>query len=962
MSRATVYLARFAYAVLFPSYLLWHVFFSQAQYRRADLIDSYREKMDISLDIMVNLHSDKSFFHALFLKNFTAIDRKDFSMECLSRKIEAFHNLFPGTLKFIVWNKDGSINSRLTKEKRYQYVLKSMYQLLGEIHSHFAAKGKSGIDKLKTVEQKIKLVRGYFGQFLLPELMINFFKNPYLGEIITVSEKPDRHKLWMYHGKNFSLACFIHKKILNKRTGPELLVRNHNRKSDSIKLGYITPVDYKFSGLPEELSANSELKLEAIKFAQNAISFRESSRFLVFLRQVSADLIAVSYLEKAKVLPDPVEVANQNLILVLKWGAILGFVFYCFLLRFPELFLSVQHKFLLLFLFANGLPALILVSTGYEYFNEIKEGMIEKEQHESIRILKEFDSGFPLARGIYANKLNTFLDRKIAEFGNKPWNQRALDELKSLAENLEVSKAILIDKNKRRYLDYQQAAEFEEDSFFRDYLVRSLDFLNCSDVGRTADSTKSTIESISSEDLIYFQFLYDLNRVIRQNLGEISTWAYIKPIGDYRNFNSWGILGVIWTTEGLMKSYFNSNLKSLEKGIFPRKVALMDNRSEKITPAIYAGNAKLKRLLHQTITRKLVLESNLTIDNKKYLLCALAGREIEDGVLMVIYPRELIEAKISRLKAGLFFIGLCVFLVLTKIVSLFSNRLLTPVKGLANGIEEIRKQNFGYRVDFASDDEFGQLINAFNSTMESLQELAIGTAVQEGLLPEEHYQNRKIKIFARSVFMTKMGGDYYDYFPTTQEKLAVIFGDVAGHGIPAAMIMAMIKAVIVSNAGKFPGPGKLLEKANSVLLHLKERKLRRMMTCQCFEIDCENGTVVFANAGHCYPVVVARSGESDRFIELIGAPLGNRIRKPVAETTIQLEPGDTMILYTDGIVEATNEKGEAFDYARFRDLLMKAWNEDLEKYWEGIMNGYRAWASEQDDDLTFMIIRYDGDE
>ncbi len=243
--------------------------------------------------------------------------------------------------------------------------------------------------------------------------------------------------------------------------------------------------------------------------------------------------------------------------------------------------------------------------------------------------------------------------------------------------------------------------------------------------------------------------------------------------------------------------------------------------------------------------------------------------------------------------------------------------------------------------------------------MEGLQELAVGTAVQESLLPEGKFASARIRLFAKSLFMTKMGGDYFDYFESEPGRIGIIFGDVAGHGIPAAVIMAMAKAVVASTSICFKTPAETLIQANQVLLHLKEKKLRRMMTCQCLDINSDSGEFSLANAGHCYPVHIKQDGGIVEFIEANGLPLGNKLRNPYETVNGRLSPGDVLVLYTDGIIEATNQDGEMFDYHRFIELLKKSFNKDLESFWQKIIEGNRQWAVRQDDDLTFMLIRYE---
>jgi serine phosphatase RsbU (regulator of sigma subunit) len=357
--------------------------------------------------------------------------------------------------------------------------------------------------------------------------------------------------------------------------------------------------------------------------------------------------------------------------------------------------------------------------------------------------------------------------------------------------------------------------------------------------------------------------------------------------------------------------------------------------------------------MRQTSSRKLMCEQDVKIGGQRWLLSAISGNEMAEAILVAFYPQTLIENRIVWLKIAIALIGLMVFVVLWQIVRMFSRRLLVPVESLAAGISCVRSRDFRFRVDYQSEDELGKLVKVFNQTMKDMQDLALGTSVQVSLLPAENYRRGNLSLFARSLFMSKMGGDYYDYFDLPNDRLGIFFGDVAGHGIPAAMIMSMAKAAVSSLEDDYAGPADLLSRTNVVLLHLKQ-------TAQAFEIDCAQGNFRFANAGHCFPYLVAADGASARSLEIIGFPLGSASKKAYEECSGKLEPGMTLVCYSDGIVEAVNSQDEVFGYSRFERLLVDAWSEDLEVYWQNIMAEYNRWAVNQDDDLTFLLARIEG--
>ena len=475
---------------------------------------------------------------------------------------------------------------------------------------------------------------------------------------------------------------------------------------------------------------------------------------------------------------------------------------------------------------------------------------------------------------------------------------------------------------------------------------------------RIEEGRVSMLDQVSADDKALYFFLKALDRFSVLSSGNSERLTYIKFVGDLSQGKVWGVLLLSWEKAAFMRAFVGEKLKAVSVEVAPRLLAVMDKGSERIISPGRIDSPEIRRLMRQTRSRKMITRENVEFEGKRYLFSSISGNEVSEGILVALYPQDLIEKRISHLKLIIGTWILLTVFILLQIVKLFSQRLLAPVSGLANGINRVKRHDYSTRVEVQSADELGKLITAFNQTVEGLQELAIGTAVQVSLLPAGKYRRGKAELFARSVFMSKMGGDYYDYFDLPDAHLGIFFGDVAGHGIPAAMIMAMTKALITSVSQSFPGPSEVLFRGSQVLHELKKRNWKRMMTAQCLDFDCQTGKFTIANAGHCYPMIIGNSGKNPHLLEIAGFPLGSSAKNRSAEFNDCLQPGDTLILYTDGIIEATNSNGEMLGYTRFQQLIQGAWHEDLETFWGRIYDAYKAWAVTQDDDLTFLMLRY----
>jgi sigma-B regulation protein RsbU (phosphoserine phosphatase) len=183
-------------------------------------------------------------------------------------------------------------------------------------------------------------------------------------------------------------------------------------------------------------------------------------------------------------------------------------------------------------------------------------------------------------------------------------------------------------------------------------------------------------------------------------------------------------------------------------------------------------------------------------------------------------------------------------------------------------------------------------------------------------------------------------------------------GDVAGHGIPAAMLMAMAKASVLLTDEEKSDPAMMLSSLHKVIYRVKSSKIKRMMTCQYFCIDAESGACRVANAGHCFPAVIRKRGEEVELIKLIGTPLGITKKPKYENTGMQLLNGDIVLLYTDGIIESQNTSGKEMGFDNFSRILASSYDDNLEVYYDNVFNAYKQWSAKADDDITMVLIRF----
>ncbi len=248
------------------------------------------------------------------------------------------------------------------------------------------------------------------------------------------------------------------------------------------------------------------------------------------------------------------------------------------------------------------------------------------------------------------------------------------------------------------------------------------------------------------------------------------------------------------------------------------------------------------------------------------------------------------------------------------------------------------------------------------------RELALAREVQQRLLPQSLPQLDGLEIAAAERPAREVGGDYYDVVRLGAECVGLIVADVSGKGAPAAFYMAEMKGIFQAGSRLTRAPGELLAGANDALSPSLGRGV--FASAVYAVIDAEAGTVALARAGHTPAVFVRDAGRPDggRWL-LRGDGLaigldrrGDLFRQTLVEQRITLAPGDTLVLYTDGLVEARDADGQEYGYDRLAALVESQHGACAQDVLDHVLAANRAWSgdSDPDDDTTVVVIRWTG--
>jgi serine phosphatase RsbU (regulator of sigma subunit) len=255
--------------------------------------------------------------------------------------------------------------------------------------------------------------------------------------------------------------------------------------------------------------------------------------------------------------------------------------------------------------------------------------------------------------------------------------------------------------------------------------------------------------------------------------------------------------------------------------------------------------------------------------------------------------------------------------------------------------------------------EVGQLLEQERRERELVeQELRVARSIQQASLPEEVPEVEGWQISPYYQPAREVGGDFYDFHLLSEGRLGLVVGDATGKGVPAALVMATTCGMLqaVSQALDSSSSGEVLERVNETLV----ARLPPNMFVTCFYaiLDPESGTLSYANAGHDLPYLHRSEGGAEE-LRARGMPLGLMPGMSYEEKETILAPGDSTLIYSDGLVEAHDPQGEMFGFPRLRRLIAEHAAEEGSLV-DLLMDELRSFTGddwEQEDDITLLALQ-----
>lgn len=242
------------------------------------------------------------------------------------------------------------------------------------------------------------------------------------------------------------------------------------------------------------------------------------------------------------------------------------------------------------------------------------------------------------------------------------------------------------------------------------------------------------------------------------------------------------------------------------------------------------------------------------------------------------------------------------------------------------------------------------------------KELDVAKSIQTSILPHDFHPFPKqalCEVYGTMLPAKRVGGDFYDFFPVDETHLAFTIADVSGKGVPAALFMTMTRGLIRALGLKTRSPLHCFKQLNELITLENESSM--FVTAFYGVFDQTTGSLEYCNAGHNPPYLISSKGELKQIGRSEGIALGIlKDESHFSQVSIQMHPGDTLLLYTDGVTEAMNTKNELFQEGRLEGVLKANFQLPLREFLEKIIEEVKVFSSEreQSDDITLFGLRY----
>ncbi|WP_147819765.1 PP2C family protein-serine/threonine phosphatase [Salidesulfovibrio onnuriiensis] len=419
----------------------------------------------------------------------------------------------------------------------------------------------------------------------------------------------------------------------------------------------------------------------------------------------------------------------------------------------------------------------------------------------------------------------------------------------------------------------------------------------------------------------------------------------------------------------LLQSGLKLSFGIVTLGVFSAFDLALDQERRTILQALKSGQSTRPPRGLSPMTRRFSLVAILTLLLVTSILLLVLFRDFAWLKSQTVTPETIGMLSRSVLVEILFVMAVLLGLLANMIIS-WARNLKLLLENQTEVLSRVSRGRLDRMVPVATRDELGYIAGHTNAMIAKLRErlhmkegLRIAREVQRNFLPDKAPDLPGLEIAGTTLYSDETGGDFYDYVPCDDEacgRTAVMVGDVVGHGVGAALLMASARAMLLQGAAQ---PGSAAETVRHANLHLSRDTAGtgRFLSLFLLDIDPAAQRMAWVNAGH--PPALLYDPRAETFTRLAGngdIPLGVEQGWPyTAHDQPWLSPGQLLLLGTDGIWETRNQQREMYGISRFQDVIRQSATKSAQEILRAVMESISAFRGQAplDDDITLVVVK-----
>ncbi|KAF1081134.1 MAG: Serine phosphatase RsbU, regulator of sigma subunit [Candidatus Rifleibacterium amylolyticum] len=939
-------LALFICFALFPLFLIDAALSRVLQIQYEKNLDRAGKQLDSALNTLEKYSSDSHFAHLLLKDTFQKALNSDTPKAELHNQLQQLKQQHPGMFFFIVWDESGSIIREATDETAFAYILREVYKLLHDLAENCRRYYPGAPEKIAGIDRRLKLVRHYIGRIVSQNWLQRPLQSERKASTIIAEASGKKNQFWYAVDQRITMLAFIHSDFFVGNPGLKYAIKRLQADNPALQAGFTRyPIDPETIFLPDKEAEPADIAIAVSRF-ENLYPgnlLRHKGKLLSY-RYINPDIRAFCYLPE-QMLPD---VAQRKMELAIQLLLLLGILIFLAWLASKKhqiTHVPAQIKLSALFLYAGGIPLLIIFIIGADYLQQKRHELIYAGQSHGLEQLRQIDDGFVDYLASSAEKIRKLLQNHIDKDLPLEQQKNSIAQLRAkLGREFEPGSMMLFDTNGRNHIGTEDNMPFPDPAAISQVSKDTLEFLNKS------NTFNFSLSKISRP--VAIDFGYRSQFISNFSVGSHETYAFFGSTGRPEQYRLSGMFFLFWRTEDLQRKYLELTMhaKPLMTAHFPESDLFLKTKTR---PGRQFGD-----LLHKASSLLIVRSSEVSDLESNYTAAAMRGNHLNKSCLGIRIPLQQIDKEMQQHYQRFAVLAMLFLFFCGGGIIMMRQRLLEPLKQFKEAIEAIGQRNFRYRLQHTGNNEFGQLSRALDHTLENLSELEVARIVQENILPGREYRQNQLELLATLIQMSHIGGDYYDYFAVNPEISGVFIGDVSGHGISSALVMAMARSAMIFENLTEPDQTHLMHTMNDVIYQMRKSGSKDYMSGLSFFINSRTGEYSLVNAGHCPPILIRKAAEKAELQKCSGLYFGFREEFEAQPLHGKMEPGDFMVLYTDSWVESTAKGGIPFGFARFEQALLNCCNNDLAIFSRQMYATIENWEEERADDMTLLLIKF----